>query len=93
MSMHTAMACVLIRIFSYGQPPDVQLRRSAFIAIGLTSFIVYHCLTNEFVLHVILFFGLSVTVSRKTRTIIQQRKDSEAEKKKLLSLVFVATCA
>lgn len=90
--MHLAMGCVLIRLFTFQQLPEIQRRNAAIIVVGLTSFIVYHCITDEFVLHVMLFFGLSVTVGWQTRGLIRNEKGDKAHKKKLTSLLNFATC-
>lgn len=90
--MHLAMGCVLIRLFTFQQVPDIQRRNATIITVGLASFVSYHCLTDEFVLHVILFFMLSVTVGWKTRNLIKDGPKSEAQKGKLSSLVTFATC-
>lgn len=65
--MHTALGCVLIQLWTWKQPPEIAKRNTAIIFIGLTSFIIYHCATDEFVLHVALFFVLCVSVGWKTR--------------------------
>ena len=89
--MHLAMGCVLIQIFSFEQPPDVQKKRAALIVIGETSFIAYHCITDEFVLHVVLFITLSFTVGWKTRRLIKERIKDEAHRRKLSALVNFGT--
>jgi dihydroceramidase len=90
--MHLAMGCTLIRIFTFQQPLHVQRRNASIITVGLTSFIVYHCVADEFVLHVILFFALSVTVGAKTHSMIKSRTESKAQKKRLSSVVRFAQC-
>jgi dihydroceramidase len=90
--MHLAMGCVLIRIFTFQRPPPVQRRNAIVIAVGLTSFVIYHCITDEFVLHVILFFGLSLTVGWQSYSLIQKSSKPDPDKKMLTSLVTFATC-
>lgn len=89
--MHLAMGCVLMQVFNFRKPPEVQKRNSAIIIGGLTSFIIYHCVTDEFVLHVIIFFSLSVTVSRMTSKITKETVKDPQHKKKLSTLVKTAT--
>ena len=91
MAMHLAMACVLIQVWSWRQAPEIQRRNSAIIVVGLTSFIIYHCVTDEFVLHVVLFLCLSVSVAWKTRMIMKERITDSAQRKKLSSLLTFAT--
>lgn len=90
--MHLAMGCVLLQVFNFRKPAEIQKRNSAFIIGGLTSFIVYHCLTDEFVLHVVIFFTLSVTVSRMTSKIIRDTVKDQKHKRKLRNLTTMATC-
>lgn len=92
MSMHAAMGCVLIRLFTFQKPPAIQRRNALLIAGGLISFVIYHCVTDEFVLHVILFFSMSGTVGWKTHKVIQSRPNNEAYKSKLSSLITFALC-
>lgn len=92
MSMHLAMGCVLMQVFNFRKPAHIQKRNSAIIVGGLTSFIIYHCLTDEFVLHVAIFFALSVTVSRMTSKITKETVKDPGQKKKLGTLVKTATC-
>lgn len=91
MSMHLAMGCALIRVFTFQQPRDIQRRNSTIIVVGLVSFIIYHCLTDEFALHVILFFSLSVTVIVKTRSIISIRVKDQGHKAKMSALATFGT--
>ncbi|SMR44974.1 unnamed protein product [Zymoseptoria tritici ST99CH_3D1] len=92
MSMHLAMGCVLIRLFTFQRAPEVQRRNAATIAIGLSSFVIYHCLTDEFVLHVIIFFSLSLTVGWMTRGLVKSGSRPAVHKEKLSGLVTFATC-
>lgn len=92
MSMHLAMGCVLIQLWTFEQPPDIQLRNASIIVVGLLSFVIYHCVTDEFVLHVVLFFGLSISVAWKTRTIIRERVKEKAHKDRMGTLATFATC-
>lgn len=91
--MHTAMGCILIQLWTWQQPPDVANRNTILIVTGLTSFIVYHCVTDEFVLHVVLFFALSVSVAWKTRQIIRQKISDPNHRAKLGSFATAGTCA
>ena len=90
--MHMAIGCVLIRLFTFQQTPSVQRRNATIITVGLTAFITYHCLTDEFILHVLLFLTLSITVALKTRSLTKTSTRPEAHKKQLSSLVGFASC-
>jgi dihydroceramidase len=89
--MHLAMGCVLIRIFTFQRPAATQRRNAIAIAVGLTSFVIYHCVMDEFVLHVILFFTLSLTVGWQSYSLIHKSSKSDSHKKMLTSLVTFAT--
>lgn len=91
MSMHTAMGCVLIQIFTYEKTPTVQKQITYVVLGGLTAFIVYHCATDEFLLHVILFLSLSITVITKTYLMIRNTVKDQAQKEKLSTLATVGT--
>lgn len=92
MSMHLAMGCVLIQVFTFQQPPEIQRRNTIIIVLGLTSFIIYHCVTDEFIMHVTLFVTLVLTVIWKTRQIIKERIQNEDHKKKMSALATFGTC-
>ena len=91
MSMHLAMGCTLIQVFNFDQPPKIQQRNTTLIAVGLSAFIIYHCVTDEFVLHCILFIALSATVIWKTRRIIRERITEKSQKEKMSALATFAT--
>ncbi|KAK5175128.1 uncharacterized protein LTR77_000265 [Saxophila tyrrhenica] len=85
------MGCVLIKLFSFRQPKDIQRRNAAIISIGLTSFIIYHCVTDEFTLHIIIFLSLTFTVIWKTRKIIRETVQDSAQRKKMATLATFGT--
>lgn len=90
--MHTAMGCILIQLWTWRQPKKIARRNSAIIVVSLTSFIVYHVVTDEFVLHVIIFFLLCVSVGWKTRRIINEKITDANHRAKLGGLATSATC-
>lgn len=92
--MHLAIGTTLHQVFTFEQPLAIQRRNNAIILGVLVPFFVYHCVADEFALHVILFLGMCVLVTWKTNRIIQQRIASEAERKRLTLLAHFATfCA
>ncbi|KXS98207.1 hypothetical protein AC578_289 [Pseudocercospora eumusae] len=92
MSMYGAMGSCLLQVFTFKEPPSIQRRNVAIILGVIIPFIIYHCLTDEFILHVILFFALSITVSRRTRHIIKSEIRDEEQKRKLRFLIKIASC-
>ncbi|KIV99578.1 uncharacterized protein PV09_08755 [Verruconis gallopava] len=92
MSMHLATGTVFIQVFTFRKPAHEQRRNIVLIVVGLTAFVVYHCVTDEFVMHVVVFFGTSVTVSLKTSRIIKETIRDRAVRKRLHRLTTFATC-
>ncbi|KAK3699210.1 hypothetical protein LTR37_016571 [Vermiconidia calcicola] len=91
MSMHLATGCVLIQLYTFQQPPEIQRRNATIIVVGLTSFVIYHCVTDEFVLHLALFLALCITVAWKTRKVNHEKVTDESHRKKISSLTTLAT--
>lgn len=89
--MHLAIGLVLNQVFSFQLPPKQQ-RRVTIILLGiLVPFFIYHCVADEFVLHVVLFLSMSIIVARKTRVIIKQRINNPVHRKKMADLATLAT--
>lgn len=89
--MHLAIGTVLHQLFTFSEPPAIQRRNTAIILGVIVPFVIYHCVTDEFLLHVILFTGMSVIVARKTGHLIRTRITDKAQKKKLKFLIRIAT--
>jgi len=91
LSMHLAIGLVLYQVFSFDKPP-AQKRRVLSIILGvLVPFFIYHSVADEFVLHVVLFFIMSVTVSYKTQSVIKERVKNPIDRKKMGRLAKFAT--
>ena len=89
--MHLAIGLVLYQVFSFDKPP-AQKRRVLSIILGvLVPFFIYHSVADEFVLHVVLFFIMSVTVSYKTQSVIKERVKNPIDRKRMGSLAKFAT--
>lgn len=89
--MHLAIGLVLNQVFGFQQSPEYQ-RRVTLILLGiLVPFFIYHCVADEFVLHVILFFSMSVIATRKTRQIIKRRIQDPVHVKKMADLATFGT--
>ncbi|KAI5363266.1 putative alkaline ceramidase [Septoria linicola] len=93
LSMHVAIATVLLQVYTFQEPLAIQRRNAAIILGIIIPFVIYHCLTDEFILHVILFSGMSITVARRIRHIIRIRIKEKAQRAKLRSLVTFATAS
>jgi dihydroceramidase len=89
--MHLAIGALLHQVFTFGEPPAIQ-RRNTFIILGIiVPFVIYHCLTDEFILHLLLFFGMSLTVAYRISHIIKLRIKDAGQRRKLRTLVRFAT--
>lgn len=89
--MHLAIGTVLHQVFTFQEPVAVQ-RRNTIIILGiLIPFVVYHCVTDEFVLHVALFFSMSWIVAFRTRKIIASRIKEKRDRDTIRRLVTLAT--
>ena len=93
LSMHVAIATVLLQVYTFQEPLAIQRRNTAIILGIIVPFVIYHCLTDEFILHVILFFGMSITVARRIRYIIRLRIKEAGQRAKLRGLVTFATAS
>lgn len=93
LSMHVAIATVLLQVYTFREPLAIQRRNTAIILGIIIPFVIYHCLTDEFILHVVLFFGMSITVARRIRQIIGLRIKEKIQRDKLRSLVTFATAS
>lgn len=92
--MHLAIGTVLHQLFTFQEPVAVQRRNSAIILAVLVPFVIYHCLADEFVLHVALFFCMCWIVAFRTRYLIAKRIADERDRHRIRALVTFATwCA
>lgn len=91
LSMHLAIGTVLHQTWTFQEPPAVQRRNTAIILGVLVPFVIYHCVTDEFVLHVILFFCMCWIVAYRVRYIIHIRIKEREHRKQLRSLLTFAS--
>ncbi|CZT24257.1 related to YPC1-Alkaline Ceramidase [Ramularia collo-cygni] len=91
LSMHLAIGTVLQQVFTFKEPPKVQVRNTAIILGVLVPFVIYHCVADEFMLHVILFFCMSLIVARRVKKLIREQINDADHRAKLRSLVTLAT--
>lgn len=75
--MHLAIGTVLQQVFTFKQPPRIQFRNTAIILGILVPFVIYHCVADEFILHVILFFCMSWIVAGKVRHLIREQVNDQ----------------
>ncbi|SMQ54390.1 unnamed protein product [Zymoseptoria tritici ST99CH_1A5] len=91
LSMHLAIGTVLQQVFTFKEPPRIQLRNTAIIVGILVPFVIYHCVTDEFIAHVILFFCMCWVVAWKVRKLIRERIIEKSHRDKMRGLLKFAT--
>jgi dihydroceramidase len=91
LSMHLAIGTLLHQLFTFQEPPHIQRRNAAIILGVLVPFVIYHCVADEFLLHIVLFFCMSWIVAFKTRSIIATRIQEKEHRDKIRKLVSLAT--
>ncbi|KAF2766883.1 alkaline phytoceramidase [Teratosphaeria nubilosa] len=91
LSMHLAIGTILLQLFTFQEPPPIQRRNAAIILGIIIPFVIYHCVTDEFVLHVALFFCMSWIVGFRARYIIKTKITDPAHRKKLSGILNTAT--
>ncbi|KAK4569517.1 hypothetical protein LTR86_003280 [Recurvomyces mirabilis] len=94
LSMHVATGTVMHQLFTFKQPPErKRLVRAGLLGV-LVPFYVYHCLADEFTVHVLLFLSMVFTVIWKTRKEIQIHIIRPEDRRKLTKLTtFGSFCA
>lgn len=91
LSMHLAIGTVLHQIYTFQETPAVQRRNTAIILGVLVPFVIYHCVTDEFAVHVVLFFCMCWLVAFRTRSLITLRIKDEQNRHKIRRLLKFAT--
>lgn len=92
--MHLAIGTVLHQLFTFQESAAIQRRNSAIILGVLIPFVIYHCLADEFVLHVVIFFCMCWIVAFRTRYLIAKRIADKRDRDRIRTLVSFATwCA
>ena len=94
LSMHVAIGTVMHQLFTFKQPPErKRLVRAGLLGV-LVPFYIYHCLKDEFTVHVILFLSMVFTVIWKTRKEIQIHITRLEDRSRLTKLTtFGCVCA
>ena len=86
--MLLATATVMHRVYTYDNRPVHAVLKGLGLAIFLTLFSVWHCLSDEIVGHAALFGVMVVLVGLKTRSIISDRVADPVVKKEVRKLVW-----
>lgn len=91
LSMLFATATVMHRVYTFDKP----LKDAVVWGLGLAGFLfafsVYHCMTDEIVMHAILFGVMILAVGIKTRATINARITSPILRSQIRKLVWVGT--
>ncbi|ESZ98467.1 hypothetical protein SBOR_1129 [Sclerotinia borealis F-4128] len=86
-SMLIATSTVLHRVFTYDKSLKFTVVTGSSLFVFMVTFIAWHCITDETVMHPVLF-GIEIAfVGIKTRSIINQRVANAAVQKQVKKLV------
>jgi dihydroceramidase len=87
MSMLVATGFVLNRIITFDVSPSTRRNRSLALLTVLTAISVYHCATDEILVHVVTFGVMVIYIGIKTRKLVQTRVTDPGEKKRVATLM------
>jgi dihydroceramidase len=87
LSMLLAVGTVLHRVYTFDSTPLRASLAGLGLATMLIAFGVYHCVTDEVVMHSVVFGIMIVLVGIQTRSIIKHRIEEPAMRKEVSRLV------
>lgn len=87
LSMLIATATVLHRVFTFDKSLKTTVISGIAATVSMALFIAWHCITDEVVMHPILFGIMIAIVGIKTRSIISQRVSNLEVRKEVTKLV------
>ncbi|EKD20913.1 alkaline phytoceramidase [Drepanopeziza brunnea f. sp. 'multigermtubi' MB_m1] len=88
LSMLVAVATVLHRVCTFDKSLSTTVISGVAITAGMTAFSAWHCITDETVMHSVLFAIMIVLVGQKTRMVITQRVSDPAVAKEVRKLAL-----
>ncbi|KAG0652352.1 Alkaline ceramidase YDC1 [Hyphodiscus hymeniophilus] len=86
LSMHIATLTVLHRVMTFDKSLTLTISSGLISALLMIAFIAWHCMTDELIVHSILFGVMIVAVGIKTRTIIGRRVPDKAVRREVRKL-------
>jgi len=86
LSMLLATSAVLHRVFTFNTTLSTTLGVGAWIASTIALFSIWHCMTDEIIMHSILFAIMIALVGIKTRLVIAERVKDEVVKREVRKL-------
>lgn len=86
LSMLVATSTVLHRVFTFDKSLSVTITSGLISFLLLAAFIAWHCITDELVMHSLLFGIMICFVGIKTRSIISARVSNPAVRKEVKKL-------
>ena len=84
--MLIAVATVLHRVFTFDTSLTTTILSGLALTAVMTIFSTWHCLTDEIVMHSVLFGVMIALVGIKTRSIIAQRVPDQVVRKEVTRL-------
>lgn len=91
LSMFLAVGTLLHQLFTFDATPSRRRLVTTLILGTIIPVAVYHCWTDEIVAHEVLFGAMVILCGRKIRWLIKEKINSEASRKRLMSLATLAS--
>ncbi|KAE9378362.1 alkaline phytoceramidase [Stipitochalara longipes BDJ] len=86
LSMLIATATVLHRVFTFDKSLSVTVSSGLLITTVMATFSTWHCITDEIIMHSVLFGLMIAIIGLKTRSIISSRVSNPAIKAQVFKL-------
>ncbi|TVY41881.1 Alkaline ceramidase [Lachnellula occidentalis] len=86
LSMLLATATVLHRVFTFDKSISYTVTYGAVLSAGMITFSTWHCVTDELIMHSVLFGVMIAAIGIKTRSIISARVSDPIVRKDVKSL-------
>jgi dihydroceramidase len=84
--MLIATTTVLHRVFTFDQSLNTTIISGISLTAFMTAFIAWHCITDEIIMHSVLFGVMIALIGIKTRSIIARRVQDKVVRKEVFKL-------
>jgi dihydroceramidase len=84
--MLIATTTVLHRVFTFDQTLNTTIVSGISLTAFMTLFIAWHCITDEIIMHSVLFGVMIALIGIKTRSIIARRVQDKVVRKEVFKL-------
>ncbi|CZT10101.1 related to YPC1-Alkaline Ceramidase [Rhynchosporium agropyri] len=86
LSMLVAVASVVHRVYTFDKSLKTTVISGTVFTVVMTAFSIWHCITDELIMHNVIFAFMIVAVGQKTRSIISSRVENPAVAKEVRKL-------